>query len=76
MDVATMGICFLWLPQRLSVELAESQLAEGNPLSRPKQSSEGGSDRSDDPTQLKPKGRGRKKAREGLRPKEEEEMIR
>ena len=43
-------------------ELAESQLAEGNPLSRPKQSSEGGSDRSDDPTQLKPKGRGRKKA--------------
>ena len=37
-------------------ELAESQLAEGNPLSRPKQSSKGGSDRSDDPTQLKPKG--------------------
>ena len=46
-----------WVPG----ELAESQLAEGNPLSRPKQSSEGGSDRSDDPTQLKPKG-GRKKA--------------
>ena len=45
-----------------SSELAESQLAEGNPLSRPKQLSEGGSDRSDDPTQLKPKGRGRKKA--------------
>ena len=40
-------------------ELAESQLAGGNPLSRPEQSSEGGSDRSDDPTQLKPKGRGR-----------------
>ena len=43
-------------------ELAESQLAGGNPLSRPEQSSEGGSDRSDDPTQLKPKGRGWKKA--------------
>ena len=43
-------------------ELAESQLAGGNPLSRPEQLSEGGSDHSDDPTQLKPKGRGRKKA--------------
>ena len=43
---------------QLSVELAESQLAGGNPLSRPKQPSKGGSDRSDDPTQLKPKGRG------------------
>ena len=58
------------------VELAENQLAGGNPLSRPEQSSEGGSDRSDDPTQLKPKGGGRTKAREGLQPKEEEEMIR
>ena len=43
-------------------ELAESQLAGGKLLSRPEQSSEGGSYRSDDPTQLKPKGRGRKKA--------------
>ena len=55
------------LRQRSSVslvtgELAESQLAGGNLLSRPKQSSKGGSERSDDPTQLKPKGRGRKKA--------------
>ena len=49
-------------PFRSSGELAESQLAGGNPLSRPEQLSEGGSDRSDDPTQLKPKGRGRKKA--------------
>ena len=63
-DDPSLGVtCLLQISNLFcGTELAKSQLAEGNPLSRPEQSSEGGSDRSDDPTQLKPKGESWKKA--------------